>query len=86
MTPIRELLSRVRWDPAFGQGRFELACYDRVTRALERIPLRAIVTETGKHFSFQVRDAAGEVRDIPFHRVREVYRDGELIWSRPVRR
>ena len=28
-------------------------------------------------------DECGVVRRIPFHRIREVYRDGELIWGRP---
>jgi uncharacterized protein (UPF0248 family) len=31
---------------------------------------------------FQVIDAGGEPISIPLHRIREVYRDGELIWSR----
>jgi len=27
-------------------------------------------------------DVNGELQTIPFHRVREVYKDGNLIWSR----
>lgn len=39
MIPIHQLLARIRWDPQFGQGRFEIAYYDRVKRALMRLPL-----------------------------------------------
>ena len=28
-------------------------------------------------------EAHGSVHSVPYHRVREVYRDGELIWQRP---
>ena len=29
MTPIHELLNRIRWDPEFGRGRFEIGFFDR---------------------------------------------------------
>ena len=31
---------------------------------------------------FQVTDEDGELHNVPFHRVRDVYRDGKLIWHR----
>ena len=31
---------------------------------------------------FEVLDESGQVRRIPFHRVREVYRDGQRTWHR----
>jgi uncharacterized protein (UPF0248 family) len=33
-------------------------------------------------FSFHVFDEDGIAHCIPMHRVREVYKDGELIWKR----
>ena len=83
MTPIRQLLARIRWDPEFGRGRFELAYLDRKKRALVYVALDDIVTTPGQRFSFDVIDAEeGIVRSIPYHRVREVWRDGERIWAR----
>lgn len=82
MIPIQELLSRIRWDPEFGQGEFVIGYYDRVRNALTRVPLRELRFEPGDHYAFQFIDAAGEVHDVPLHRVREVYRNGELIWRR----
>ncbi len=30
MTPIHELLNRIRWDPEFAQGEFQLGYYDKL--------------------------------------------------------
>jgi len=37
--------------------------------------------EKGNHFSFAIC-IAGEVLTIPFHRIREVRKNGECIWKR----
>jgi uncharacterized protein (UPF0248 family) len=36
----------------------------------------------GNKFTFHVFDEDGVGHCIPLHRVREVYKDGELIWKR----
>ena len=82
MIPIQKLLNRIEWDEEFGKGDFELGIYDRVKDAVERIPLGAAVFEKGNRFSFNLADAEGEVITIPFHRIREVYKNGECIWKR----
>lgn len=51
------------------------------TRVL-RVPFQRIRMESGKHFSFDVEDRYGNTRMIPFHRIREVWRDDALIWQR----
>ena len=83
MVPIHELLSRIRWDPEFGQGRFEVGYYDRHLDVVQRVAFREIVFPAGEGRVFDVVDEAGQVRRIPFHRVREVVRDGHVIWRRP---
>ncbi len=82
MTPIRELLNRIRWDPAFGQARFAIGYYDRVAREIVKVPFREILFDPSDHYFFQVADDSGEVHSIPFHRVKEVYRNDVLIWHR----
>jgi uncharacterized protein (UPF0248 family) len=84
MTPIHELLNRIRWDKEFGQGEFEIGYFDRRENTIQRIAFRRIVFAEGGGRVFRVFDESGERRRVPFHRVREVYRDGELIWKRPV--
>jgi uncharacterized protein (UPF0248 family) len=85
MLPIRKLLSRIRWDREFGQGEFEIGYYDRVAGAIIRVPFRELVLEPEERGSFGVLDQEGVYQRIPFHRVREVYRNGECIWRRPGR-
>lgn len=80
--PIQEVLSRIRWDPSFGRGRFELGYWDRVERRVVRVPLAQVQVDPADHFALRVMDAAGCIVHLPYHRVVSVWRDGELIWHR----
>ncbi len=82
MIPIHELLNRIRWDAAFAQDSFVLGYYDRVDEKLIRVPISRVHLTPGEHFSFQVTDPDGYTHEVPFHRVKDVYRNGELIWHR----
>ena len=82
MIPLQDLLNRIRWDRDFGQGRFELGYYDRVAGRIVIVPMPEVILTEGDHFAFQLIGPAGEVISIPFHRVRQVYKDGQLIWDR----
>lgn len=83
MQPIHEFLSRIRWDPEFGRADFELGYLDKFEQRIVRVPFREVRIDPDDHFAFQVTDADGCVHDVPFHRVRVVYRDGVPIWRRP---
>jgi uncharacterized protein (UPF0248 family) len=83
MIPIQELLSRIRWDPEFGRGKFIIGYYDRIEAQIIKVPLARIAFATDSPASFDAIEADGSVHSVPYHRVREVYRDGELIWQRP---
>jgi uncharacterized protein (UPF0248 family) len=84
MIPIHHLLQRIQWDPGFGNASFMLGYYDRLAACIIRVPLRRVHLARGEHFSFDVEDENGGVHMVPFHRVREVWRNGELIWQRTV--
>jgi uncharacterized protein (UPF0248 family) len=84
MITIEALLQRIRWDPAFGRGAFTLGYYDRLRHGIVTVPLEQIHLEPGNHFSFTAVEADGTEHQVPFHRVREVHRDGECIWQRTV--
>lgn len=83
MQPIHELLSRIRWDEDFGKGDFQIAYVERGQDALARVGLENVEFESGNSFSFTALCSDKLYHDVPFHRVREVYKDGELIWKRP---
>ena len=82
MIPIHELLNRIRWDKEFGRGNFSIGYYDRVEERVIRVALREIFFEPDDHFSFDLIDEEGMLHSIPLHRIKEVYKDGELIWHR----
>lgn len=84
MTPIQQLLHRIQWDPAFGDARFMLGYYDRLADRVVRVPLQRVFLARGAHFSFDVEEEDGTMHMVPFHRVREVWRNGALIWHRKV--
>ena len=83
MTPIHELLSRIRWDKSFGRGRFEIGYHDRFADTIQRVALQELVFPAEERRVFELVDEAGERHRIPFHRVRQVWKNGQLIWQRP---
>ena len=82
MIPIHELLNRIRWDREFGQGDFVIGYHDRLDDRIVSVPLREIFFESDDHFSFDLIDHDDVLHSIPLHRIKEVYKDGKLIWHR----
>lgn len=83
MMPIQDLLHRIQWDPAFGQGAFEIGYLDRLAHRIVRVPWRQVRFQPGEHFALEVAGDDGHAHMVPLHRVRQVWRDGALIWQRP---
>ncbi len=83
MIPIHKLLDRIRWDPDFSKGNFHLGYYDRAEDRIVLVPLREVTFPQDSPQTFQLVDIEGQVHRIPFHRVREVYKDSQRIWHRP---
>ena len=82
MIPIQDLLNRIRWDPGFSKSEFAVGYDDHVAKRIVKVPFRRIHFAAGEHFSFDAVEDDGSVHTVPLHRVREVWRDGELIWRR----
>lgn len=82
MLPIHLLLNRIRWDPRFRAGRFEIGYYDRRVNGILMVPLASIRFPADTRFVFELYDDDGELHRIPFHRVRRVTRNGRVIWRR----
>lgn len=82
MVPIHELLNRIRWDKEFANADFLIGYYDRLENEIFLIPLAQVFREQGDNFSVKVMDDEGILHMVPFHRIKEVYRNGELIWKR----
>lgn len=82
MMPIQQLLNRIRWDAQFARGAFVIGYYDRMLDAILRVPLRQVTIDPADHFACRIMDAEGDMHRVPFHRIREVSKDGVLIWQR----
>jgi uncharacterized protein (UPF0248 family) len=83
MQPIHELLSRIRWDSEFARGEFEIGYHDRVADRIVLVSLHEVRFPEDAHDLFELIDNEGEAHRIPLHRVREVHKDGQVIWKRP---
>lgn len=82
MRPIHELLNRIKWDDKFAHASFIIGYYDRFENKVIKVPLKMIYFDKHDHFDFELTDDMGEHHSIPLHRIRQVYRNGELIWQR----
>ena len=84
MIPIHEILSRIRWDKDYGNADFVIGYYDRVEDRIIIVPFKELYFDKQDHFDFSIMDEEGEIHTIPLHRIRQVYRNGELVWQRKV--
>ena len=82
MIPIHELLNRIRRDPEFAKGNFQLGYYDRAENRVILVPLMEVSFPPESPQTFQLADSEGQIHRIPFHRVREVYKNSQRIWHR----
>jgi uncharacterized protein (UPF0248 family) len=82
LTPIQDLLHRIQWDPEFAGSAVVIGYYDRVSRGIVRVPFKRVRFATGVHFVLETIEDDGSTHSVPFHRIREVWRDGKLIWQR----
>jgi uncharacterized protein (UPF0248 family) len=83
MTPIRDLLNRIRWDAEFARGEFVLGYFDRLEDRVVHVPFREVDFPPDDPQAFRLVDAEGRAHHVPLHRVREVFKDGQRIWHRP---
>ena len=82
MTPIHDLLSRIRWDPEFAKGTLELGYYDRTENRIIVVPLKQVAFPAESPSTFELMGPDGQVHRVPFHRMREVYKNAQRIWHR----
>ncbi|MDD3530744.1 MAG: DUF504 domain-containing protein [Gallionellaceae bacterium] len=82
MIPIHALLARIRWDAEFGRACFVVGYWDRVAGEVRRLDLSRLAWDADNPGFFDLVDEEGAAHSVPFHRVREVWRDGRLIWQR----
>jgi uncharacterized protein (UPF0248 family) len=80
--PIHQLLNRIRWDKEYSQAEFTIGYYDRVDDEIILVPLNRVLFESDDHFAVKIVDEDGALHSVPMHRIKIVYRNGEIIWQR----
>jgi len=82
MIPVQDLLHRIRWDADFGSAEFRIGYYDRIEHRIIVAPFQSLNFPYDTPFAFEMVDIDGNILSIPFHRICQIYRNGELIWER----
>ncbi|MGD7036555.1 DUF504 domain-containing protein [Methylotuvimicrobium buryatense] len=82
MQPVQDILNRIRWDEHWKGDEFKIGYYDRIEDRLIVVAFNEIRFPKGDHFTFEVIDQDGELHSVPYHRVKAIFRNGDLIWHR----
>ena len=82
MKTAQEILNQIRWDDRLTADSFAIGYYDRVEDEIVRVAFKEIQFPDDHHFLFEVVDEEGDLHSIPYHRVKEIYQNGRLIWHR----
>ena len=72
------------WDEEYGKAKFVIGYYDRVVDEIIQVSFKELDFDPDDHFDFSLIDDEGETHTIPLHRIREVFRNNELVWERHV--
>ena len=69
--------------PRIWQWEFRVGYFDRVEGRVLIVPFQQVVFPEHDPQAFRLVDPEGRSYRVPFHRVREIYKDGQRIWYRP---
>ena len=78
MTPIQDLLNKIKWDKRENPDDYSILYLDRVLNKLIQIPYAKIKKLEG---SFMVLDNEDET-NIPLHRIKKVMKNNAVAWER----
>ena len=82
MMPIHQLLARIRWDSAFARGQFTLGYVDHNADRLRYVAFTEARPDPANPSMLDLLDEAGKPMSLPLHRIRQVLRDGRVVWQR----
>ena len=81
MIPIHELISKIKWDQNENPEAYSLFYYDRIKKSLIEFKFTEI-ERIEDSFIKIFRDL--ELISIPFHRIKQVKKEGKIIWERKI--
>ena len=78
MMYIGDLLNKIRWDKRLKAEEYTLIYFDRIAEKSFEAPFNAI----SRSGNFMIIKRNGQDASIPLHRIREVRRNGKVVWER----
>lgn len=79
MQYILDLLNKIKWDKRENPADYTIGYEDKILKKIIEIPYTAIKRIEGTFF---IIDRDEEEVNIPMHRIREVKKQGKVIWER----
>ena len=75
---IGDLLNKMRWDKNLKPEEYTIIYFDRIAEKTFEIPFNSM----GRKGNFITTLRHGQEVHIPLHRIRQVRRNGKVIWER----
>jgi len=75
---IGDLLNKIRWDKNLKSEEYIIVYFDRIAEKTFEIPFNSI----SRKGNFIVINRFGQEIHIPLHRIRQVKRNGKIVWER----
>jgi len=75
---IGDMLNKIRWDRNLKPEEYVIVYFDRIAETRFEVPFIAI----SRKGNFFVINKNGQEVNIPLHRIRQVKRNGKVIWER----
>jgi len=79
MISIKDLLNKVKWDKKEEPSDYTVVYEDKLEKKYKEIAYNKIKKIEG---AFMVLDREGEEVNIPLHRVKQVRKNGMVVWNR----
>jgi uncharacterized protein (UPF0248 family) len=80
MMPILKMLNKIKWSPNETWAEHELTYYNRITKKEIKTNFENITDVIDG--LILIYDEECFQKQIPSHRIRKIYKKGELIWQR----
>lgn len=78
MMYIGDMLNKIRWDKKLKPEEYIIVYFDRIAEKRFEVPFTAM----GREGNFFTVEIDGRKTMIPLHRIRQVKRDGKVVWER----
>lgn len=78
MMYIGDFLNKLRWDKNLKAEEYTIVYFDRIAEK----SFEVLFTEIGRESNFMLIRRNNQEVHIPLHRIREVRRNGNVVWER----